>query len=57
MFASETAAKVKAANPRIQLVEVDAGHNVAGDNLAGFLGAVRPFLASLEEKSHAHARH
>jgi hypothetical protein len=35
---------------------VDAGHNVAGDNLAGFLAAVRPFLASLEEKSHEHAR-
>ncbi len=56
IFAPETVPKVKAANPRIQLVEVDAGHNVAGDNLAGFVGAVRPFLASLEEKSHAHAR-
>jgi pimeloyl-ACP methyl ester carboxylesterase len=56
LFAPETIERVKAANPRIQVAEVDAGHNVAGDNLAGFLGAVRPFLASLEEKSHEHAR-
>jgi len=56
IFAPETVERVKAANARIQLVEVDAGHNVAGDNLAGFLGAVRPFLASLEEKAHEHAR-
>lgn len=56
LFAPETIERVKAANPRIRLAEVDAGHNVAGDNLAGFLGAVRPFLASLEEKSHEHAR-
>jgi pimeloyl-ACP methyl ester carboxylesterase len=57
IFAPETAARVQAANARIRLVEVDAGHNVAGDNLAGFLAAVRPFLASLEEKTDAHARH
>jgi len=56
MFAPETAERVKAANPRIRLVEVDAGHNVAGDNLAGFLAAARPFLAQLEEKTHEHAR-
>jgi len=56
LFAPETVAKVTAANPRIRLVEVDAGHNVAGDNLEGLLAALRPFLASLEER-HAHARH
>lgn len=56
IFAPETVDRVKAANPRIRLVEVDAGHNVMGDNLAGFVGAVRPFLASPEEKSHEHAR-
>ena len=56
LFAPEAAARVTAANPRIRLAEVDAGHNVVGDNLAGFLAAVRPFLASLEEKSHEHAR-
>jgi len=56
IFAPQTVERVKAANARIRLVEVDAGHNVAGDNLAGFLGAVRPFLASLEEEAHEHAR-
>jgi pimeloyl-ACP methyl ester carboxylesterase len=56
LFAPQTVAKVTAANPRIRLVEVDAGHNVAGDNLEGLLAALRPFLASLEEP-HAHARH
>ena len=56
IFAPQTVERVKAANARIRLVEVDAGHNVAGDNLAGFLGAVRPFLASLEEEADEHAR-
>jgi pimeloyl-ACP methyl ester carboxylesterase len=54
LFASETAAKVTAANPRIRLVGVDAGHDVAGDNLPGLLAALEPFLAGLEEPSHAH---
>ena len=48
MFAPETAAKVRAANARIALVEIDAGHNVAADNREGFLAAVRPFLAQVE---------
>jgi pimeloyl-ACP methyl ester carboxylesterase len=54
MYAPESAAKMKAANPRLALVEVDAGHDIAGDNPQGFLGAVRPFLNTLPEKSHAH---
>jgi len=48
MFAPETAAKVRAANARIRLVEIDAGHNVAADNREGFLAAVRPFLEQVE---------
>jgi pimeloyl-ACP methyl ester carboxylesterase len=44
MYAPETAQKMKAANPRLKVVEVDAGHNVAGENLQGFLAALRPFL-------------
>lgn len=56
MYAAETMAKMKAANPRLALVEVDAGHNIAGDNPQGFVAALRPFLALLEE-SHAHERH
>ncbi len=48
LFAVETIGKVKAANPRIRIVEVDAGHNVAGENPDGFLAVLKPFLASLE---------
>jgi pimeloyl-ACP methyl ester carboxylesterase len=50
MFAPETVAKVKAANARISLVEVDGGHNVAGDNPQGFLAAIRPFIAEAGAK-------
>jgi esterase len=50
MYAAETAAKMKAANPRLSVVEVDAGHNIAGENLAGFLAAIGPFLKSLETR-------
>jgi pimeloyl-ACP methyl ester carboxylesterase len=44
---------MKAANPRLQVVEVDAGHNIAGENPQGFLAAMRAFLAALEAKSYA----
>jgi pimeloyl-ACP methyl ester carboxylesterase len=54
MYAPETKAKMSAANSRVRVVEVDAGHNIAGENAQGFLAALQPFLASLEEKSHAH---
>jgi esterase len=55
MYASETREKMKAANPRLQIAEVDAGHNIAGENPQGFLAALRPFLSSLET-GHEHAR-
>ena len=48
MFAAETVAKMRAANARIQVVEVDAGHNVAADNPEAFLSALRPFLQRVE---------
>lgn len=48
MYAPETKAKMSAANPRVRVVEVDAGHNIAGENLAGFLEAIRPFIQSVE---------
>ena len=57
MYAAETKEKMKAANPRLQVVEVDAGHNIAGENPQGFVAALRAFLATLEAKSHAHERH
>jgi len=54
MFAAETMPKLQASNPRIELVEIDGGHHIAGDNPAGLLAAVQPFLANLE-KSHEQA--
>lgn len=49
MFAPETMPKLRAANPRLQLVELDGGHNVAGDNPDGLVAAVRAFLSTLED--------
>jgi pimeloyl-ACP methyl ester carboxylesterase len=54
MYAPETMAKMRTANPNLRVVEVDAGHNIAGENPAGFIAAVREFL---EETSHADERH
>lgn len=51
MFAAETVEKVRAANAAFQIVEVDAGHNVALDNPHAFLSAVQPFLRKLEGAS------
>lgn len=48
MYAPETAAKMRAANPRLSVVEVDAGHNIGGENPEGFVSAIAPFLRSLE---------
>ena len=56
MYAAETVQKMRAANPRLEVTEVDAGHNIAGENAAGFLAALRPFLARLETPDHANAR-
>jgi pimeloyl-ACP methyl ester carboxylesterase len=49
MFAPETMPKLRAANPRVQLVELDGGHNIAGDNPDGLVAAVRSFLSTLED--------
>jgi pimeloyl-ACP methyl ester carboxylesterase len=48
MFAAETVAKVRTANTRFRIVEVESGHNVAVENQAGFLAQVRPFLQQVE---------
>jgi esterase len=53
MYAAETVAKMRAANPRLQVVEVDAGHNIAGENPEGFLNAVGAFL---KEPAYEHQR-
>lgn len=52
MYAAETAQKMKAANPRLRVAEVEAGHDIAGENPQGFLAAMNSFL---EEKAHEHA--
>jgi esterase len=44
MFAAETAAKVRAANPRIQMVEMNTGHDVAGTDPAAFEREALVFL-------------
>ncbi len=49
MYAPETMAKMQAANARLKVVEVDAGHNVAGDNPAAFVNEMNSFLATLEK--------
>ncbi|MCG6874455.1 MAG: alpha/beta hydrolase [Betaproteobacteria bacterium] len=56
MFAPETVARVRAANALIQVVEVDAGHNIAVENRDGFLSAVRPFLQQVEAHHEQDAR-
>ncbi|MEX2240761.1 MAG: alpha/beta hydrolase [Burkholderiales bacterium] len=43
-FAAGTVDKVKAANPLIRVLEVDAGHDVAADNIAGLVAALRGFV-------------
>lgn len=50
MYAAETVPKMQAANPRLRVVEVDAGHDIAGENLADFLAAIGPFLKMLEDR-------
>jgi pimeloyl-ACP methyl ester carboxylesterase len=55
LFAPETVSRMRDVNSRFTVLEVDAGHNVAGENPGGFLAALEPFLATLEEKSHEQA--
>ena len=55
MYAPETMQKMKAANPRLQVVEVkDAGHNIAGENPQGLVAAIRSFV---KETAREHERH
>jgi esterase len=45
MFAPETLAKVRAANPRLTAIELAGSHDLAGDNADGLAKAVNAFLA------------
>jgi pimeloyl-ACP methyl ester carboxylesterase len=44
MYASETVTKMKAANRRLEVVEVDAGHDIAGENEAALVEALRKWI-------------
>jgi pimeloyl-ACP methyl ester carboxylesterase len=46
MFADETVPKLRAANARITLVELDSGHHVAGDNPEALVRETRAYLAA-----------
>jgi esterase len=46
LYAAETKEKMQAVNPRVKVVEVDAGHHIAGDNPQGFLAALREWESS-----------
>ncbi|CAM5372345.1 alpha/beta fold hydrolase [Eoetvoesiella caeni] len=48
MFAPGVVPMVKAANPRIKIVEVDSGHNVAQENPDAFYAAAHSFITSLQ---------
>ncbi len=48
MFAKETVGPIRSTNENITLVEVDAGHNVGGENPEALLAEVGKFLDSLE---------
>jgi len=50
LFAAETVQKMRDANPRFSVVEVDSGHDVATDNPAALVAAIEAFLARLPEK-------
>ena len=52
LFALETVPRMRKVNPRFTVLEVDAPHDVAEENPEGFLAALNPFLATLEEKRH-----
>ena len=57
LYAAGTVQKMQAANPRLQVVEVEAGHNIAGENPQGFIAALQPFLAAVEGRSPVHEGH
>ena len=44
MFAAETLNKVRTLNPRIQAIELEGSHDLAGDNPNGLAQAIRNFL-------------
>ena len=51
MYAPETAQKMRAANPRLRVIEIEgAGHNIAGDNPDGLVAALSGILSEHEHE-------
>jgi pimeloyl-ACP methyl ester carboxylesterase len=44
MYASETVTKMQAANPRLEVVEVDAGHDIAGENEGALVEVLKRWI-------------
>lgn len=44
MYASETVTKMQAANPRLEVVEVDAGHDIAGENECALVEVLKRWI-------------
>ena len=51
MFAADTVVDVQAANPSLELVEIDSGHNVAIDNPEALISAAGSFIADIQEET------
>jgi pimeloyl-ACP methyl ester carboxylesterase len=49
MFAAETLPKVRAVNPLVTAIELQGSHDLASDNPAGLVAAVRQFLEKNED--------
>jgi pimeloyl-ACP methyl ester carboxylesterase len=44
MYAAETVSKMKAANPKLGVAEIDAGHDLAGDNPAALVEVLKKWM-------------
>ncbi|MGH8720678.1 MAG: alpha/beta fold hydrolase, partial [Burkholderiales bacterium] len=53
LFAAPSVERMRAANPALRVLEVNAGHNVAAENIAGLVAALRPFVASFADPGRA----
>ena len=47
MYAAEGVAKMKAANPKLEVVEVDAGHDLAGDNPGALAEVLKKWISEV----------
>ena len=52
LFAPETVARVKSVKSHFTVVEVDAPHNIPGENPQGLVAVLRPFLVALRDNRH-----